>query len=48
MDWTEHINTLRTSVQATVEDNAGAIIALFGFFVAISVVITLIKRVTKG
>lgn len=47
MDWSEHITNMQTYLQGVLEDNAGAIIGVMGFFVAISVVFWLIKRATK-
>jgi hypothetical protein len=39
---------MQTYLQGVLEDNAGAIIGLLGFFVAISVVFWLVRKATKS
>lgn len=48
MDWSTHISAMQSYLQGVVEDNAGAVMGLFGFFVAIAVVFWLIKKATKS
>jgi hypothetical protein len=47
-DFSPQIGSLTTYIQNAIMTNAGAIFALMGLFIAISVVLWLIRRVAGG